>query len=157
MNKSHLLFKNPAEGVVTYRGRLGGGDDKNKDEEKEIPDYTPMANVFRVCMADFYEDIEYRHSNRILNFNIHFDLIELTFQGSFNQEKFQGHYISNFGLLPVRFSLFNRKGLFAIEDREKFNFFILQLKNFIARYIDETEVDFDGKIKYIKSFKLFSS
>jgi hypothetical protein len=109
------------------------------------------------CKLLFNSDIDTRHANQPIFAENHFDLIELTFQGSFMQEQFQPHYISVFGLIPVRFTLFNKKGLFAIEDRVKFDFFFLQVDNFISRYIDGTDDNFDGKIKYIKSFKLFSS
>jgi hypothetical protein len=157
MSKSHLLFRNPAEGTITFKSRPGGGGNNDTDEGNSIPDYRPMAISFRECITYFNADTENRYASRNIQVDNHFDLIELTFQGSFNQEKYQAHYISAFGLLPVRFSLFNRKGLFAVENRQSFNSFFSHLNNFISRYIDETDDNFDGKIKYIKSFKLFSS
>src|SRR5690554_6282671 len=158
MTKSHLLFKNPSEGVVTYRGRLGGGNGNNEiEDDSEAPDYEPMAIEFRECINNFNRNIRQRHNNRSLALDNHFDLIEITFQGSFNQEKFQSHYISEFGIEPIRFSSFNKKGLFAIEDEEKFRHFLIQLNNFIARHIDDANVNYDGKIKFIRSFKLLTT
>lgn len=156
MSKSHLFFKNPTEGVITYRGRKGRGPDKVIEEENSTPDYKPLANIFRDCITNFNNDLDHRYLNRNIIVNNHFDLIELTFQGSFNQEQFQTHYISVFGLIPVRFSLFNKKGLFAIENRTRFNFFFTQLDNFISKYIDGTNDNFNPKIKFIKSFKLYT-
>ncbi|MFH2143051.1 MAG: S8 family serine peptidase [Bacteroidota bacterium] len=158
MNKSHLFFRNPSEGVIPYRSRKGGFSEEDEDEKViEKPDYTLLANSFRNCITRFENDLDHRNKSRNITIDNHFDLIELTFQGSFMQEKFQAHYIQIFGLIPVRFSLFNRKGLFAIENRTKFDFFFLQLDNFISRYIEGTNDNFDRKIIYIKSFKLFSS
>ncbi|MFT3737968.1 MAG: S8 family serine peptidase [Breznakibacter sp.] len=158
MTKSHLLFRNPSEGVVTYKPRLGGGNGNNENEDdNEAPDYEPMANEFRECVNNFNWNIQLRHDNRILELDSHFDLIEITFQGSFNQEKFQSHYIAEFGIEPIRFSLFNKKGLFAIEDEEKFRHFLNQINNFIARHIDDAQVNYDGKIRFIRNFKLLTT
>ncbi|RLD59584.1 MAG: hypothetical protein DRJ01_11110, partial [Bacteroidetes bacterium] len=156
MAKSHLYFKNPSEGVVSYKARQGGMGNSIEDDENE-KNYVPIANAFKRYVSNYNSAIQHRIDNRNLRVQSHFDLIELTFQGSFQQEKYQAHYIQAFGLVPVRFTLFNKKILFAIENRLKFKHFFQQLKNFITKYTNGTNVDFDGKIKFIKSFKLFSS
>lgn len=156
MGKSHLYFKNPSEGITEFKQRIGGADN-NKEDKKETPNYEPMALNFKDCLHNFKNDISKRHSERHLETPNHFDLIELSFQNSFNQEKYQAHYIDKYGLLPTRFYLFNRKGLFIIEDKIKFKYFFQQLSNFVSKYLDNTEKEFDPKIKFIKSFKLFST
>jgi len=155
--KSHLYFRNPQEGLVVYKPRIGGGN-RDKDEDLiEEPDYTFMAEVFAESRRQFYLDIEIRHSNRTIELPVHFDLIELEFFAAFDQPQYERHYLEKFGLALMHLSLFNRKALFAIEDQEKYTFFDLQIQAFINKNLNNINSEFDSKILFIKSFKLFSS
>jgi len=119
-----------------------------------------MADNLQHSLASFNYARKTRHENRTLNVPVHFDMIEITFQGPFDQPKYEGSYFDSFGLSLVNLSKFNRKGLFVIEDEDKFSNFFTELN----RFIDETESDeefsfdnFDKKILYIQDFKLYSS
>lgn len=154
--KSHLLFKNPQEGTSIFIGRPGGGG--KEDEEKTIQkDYRNLAREYRRCMHYYINDERIRHDNRELQIENHFDLIELTFFKGYDQQGFEGYYSDTFGLILLHLSSFNRKGLFAIEDRNKFNYFFAQFKNFNKTFLEDRATVYDNKIKFIKSFKLFST
>ena len=75
MTKSHLFFRNPSEGIVPYKYRKGGFNDED-EKVVETPDYTLLANTFRDCKIHFISDLDYRHTNRNITINNHFDLIE---------------------------------------------------------------------------------
>lgn len=154
MNKSHLIFRNPEEGLVEYKSRPGGGGNEEDEEEK---DYTYMANVLSECEAIFYSDIEDRHANRTLDLPVHFDLIQIDFFGAFNQPEYEGYYSNTFGLALLHLSRFNRRGLFAIDDQERFEHFFRQINAFVDRIIKDSDIEYDGKVKYIREFKLFSN
>lgn len=154
MNKSHLIFKNPEEGMVEYKSRPGGG---GKEEDEEDKDYLYMANMFVSCRDAFEVDREYRHDNRTIELPVHFDLIQIDFFGAFDQPSYEAYYSNMFGLALQHLSKFNKRGLFAIEDHDKFEHFFVQINAFIERIIDGVDTDFDGKIKYIREFKLFSN
>lgn len=154
--KSHLLFNNPIEGSSTYKGRPGGGG--KKEEEKKIQkDYTKLAREYGNYITRYRADEEARYSKRNIEISQHFDLVELNFFRGFDQEGYEGYYYNNFGLVLVHLSSFNRKGLFAIENIVKFTYFLNQFISFRKRHIEKKGVNYDGKITFIKSFKLFSS
>lgn len=152
--KSHLYFRNSDEGLVKYKHRSGGG---GGEEEKTEKDYTLMAENFSKAKNKLYSDIEIRHNSRTIDIPEHFDLIEITFQGYFNQPKYEQSYFNEFGLLLLHLSDYNQKGLFAIEDEQKFRNFIKQIEIFISNTVNEQQKEFNYKITYIKDFKLFSS
>jgi hypothetical protein len=154
MHKSHLYFRNPQEGIVEFKQRPGGFNNTGEEEEKN---YLPMADNLRQSINSFYSSQKIRHQNRTLDLPVHFDMIEITFQGSFNQPKFEGSYFTSFGLSLVNLSKFNRKGLFVIEDIDKFNHFFKELNQFIHEAESEQDFSCDQKILFIKDFKLYSS
>lgn len=153
--KSHLLFNNPIEGSTTFKGRPGGGG-KTEEEKKIQKDYTRLARDYGHYISRYRTDEQTRYSNRSIEIDQHFDLIELNFFKGFDQEGYQSYYYGNFGLVLVHLSSFNRKGLFAIEDRTKFDSFFNQFVRFRKRHIENRRITYDGKITFIKSFKLFS-
>jgi hypothetical protein len=155
MNKPHLYFRNPEERIVSYKARTGGGGDNEAEKKKK--DFTRMSEVFSVCQQKFYQESQTRHSNRTIDLPIHFDLIELTFFAGFDQPKYESYYIDKFGLVLLHLSLFNRKGLFAIDNKDKFDFFFQQITYFIENHLEEGNNQYDGKIHFIKKFKLFST
>ncbi len=154
--KSHLLFNNPQEGSAIYKGRPGGGG--NNEEEREIhKDYRNLARDYDRCLSQYLHDERKRHEDRSFEIETNFDLIELTFFKGFDQQGFEAYYIETFGLVLVHLSSFNRKGLFAIENREKFNYLFAQFRNFGQVHLNNRNINYNGKITFIKRFKLFSS
>jgi hypothetical protein len=155
MQKPHLLFKNPSDGVATYKQRKGGGPD---EEEKDKPNYDPLiANQFAISLIEFQSSLAQRYRNRTLQLPIHFDLIEIEFQAYFDQSVFQQPYYNDFGLDLVHISLFNRKGLFIIDDENRFEYFFKNIKIFIDNVKNGLSKSYHPNIRYIKSFKLFRS
>lgn len=154
--KSHLLFKNPQEGSSIYKGRPGGGG--NTEEENNIEkDYRNLAHDYERCLRKYSNDERSRHENRSFEIEANFDLIELVFFKGFDQQGYEAYYIDYFGLVLLHLSSFNRKGLFAIDNIQKFNYFFSQFQNFGTKYLENRNINYDGKITFIKSFKLFSS
>lgn len=157
MNKPHLFFRNPVEGTSKLKSRPGGigSDDKEKDQDPK--DYRKMADNFSYCLTKYESDHSIRVANRTEKVSNQFDVIQLTFFAGFDEVKFKSYYIDKFGLELLRLSHFNRKGLFAIENEEKFDIFFEQLKIFITNQRVNDSRQFDPKILFIKSFKLFST
>jgi hypothetical protein len=155
MAKKHLKFLNPQEGLVAFVGRPGGGgtDDKN-DEEKN---YHQLADRFETSKTNFIHDQASRHLLRTLDIPKHFDIIELYFQGYYDQPTYESYYYTNFGLSLLHLRCFNQKGLFAIADEEKFNHFFNQIDVFIENIKKNKQNNFDGKILYLRNFSMFSS
>ncbi|MEZ5102871.1 MAG: S8 family serine peptidase [Draconibacterium sp.] len=153
--RPHLYFKNPQEGLEEYVPRPGGGG-TNKDENKDA-NYIPMADRFEQCQNAFFANRNIRHSKRTLDVPSHFDLIEIEFHGCYYQPGYEQSYINDFGLSLVRLFKFNHCGLFIIEDQERFNAFINNLSTFISNVRDDTTNEYDSKIKFIRSFKLYDS
>lgn len=155
--KPHLYFRNPQEGLVEYKSRIGGGNGNDDEDQEEEPDYTYMAEVFAESRRQFNIDIELRHSNRTIELAIHFDLIELEFFAAFDQPKYETYYLEKFGLALLHLSNFNKSALFAIENQDRYRFFDRQILTFIDNKLRNINSHFDGKILFIKSFRLFSS
>lgn len=153
--KPHLYFRNPSEGVILYKQRTGGFGPNDKEEEE--PNYQPMANVFSQSLLAFRGAKIYRDQHRTLNIPTHFDMIELEFQDYFDQPKYEASYQEQFGLSLVHLSFFNRKGLFIIDDAEKFAYFFTNIQIFINNVEQNTDINYNQNIKFIRSFKLYSS
>lgn len=156
MPKPHLYFNNSPEGIIQYKSRKGGFDDKGDSDDKKEKDYRKMAADFSRYMSLFNRDIEVRHDHRTLELPLHFDLIQIDFFGAFDQPKYEGYYSDNYGLSLQHLSRFNRRGLFVIEKQQKIDHFFAQLQYFIDHNLNGTSKAYDGKIRYIKAFKLFS-
>ncbi|WP_430933139.1 S8 family peptidase [Saccharicrinis sp. 156] len=157
MNRPHLYFKNPVEGTRTLKGRPGGGGKEDDERNANPKDYRLMASNFSDCLARYESDYMERVEARTIEVEDHFDSIELNFFAGFDEVKFKAYYIDNFGIELLRLTHFNRKGLFAIEDEEKFASFFQQLNIFISNQENNLNKQFDAKIKFVKSFKLFST
>ncbi len=156
-NKSHLYFRNPQEGLVKYKPRIGGGNGNDEENQKKEPDYAYMAEVFVESRRQFDIDIKKRHSNRTIKLPVHFDLIELEFFAAFDQPKYEAYYLEKFGLALLHLSDFNKRALFAIESQERYRFFDSQIVAFIDSKLKNVSSRFDKKITFIKSFRLFST
>lgn len=157
MNKPHLFFRNPLEGTAVYKGRPGGGGNDDKEKDKESKDYRQMAANFSNCLNKYEYDYEERVESRSIGLDSHFDAIELYFFAGFDEVNYKSYYIETFGLELLHLSHFNRKGLFAIEDEDKFEYFFSQLNIFINNQENSDNKFFDPKILFVKDFKLFST
>ncbi|HBX51342.1 MAG: hypothetical protein A2275_08130 [Bacteroidetes bacterium RIFOXYA12_FULL_35_11] len=154
-NNSHLHFNNPQEGVVEYKQKTRV---VTRDDDGLPKYYQHMKDTFRNCTANFNSDKNTRHQNRnnTLRLPQHIDYILINFFGPFDIEKFTNRYKQNFGLVPVKFELFNSLGLFAIDNDNLFNNFFRELQTF-QRTNDHTgNLPYNVDIRYIKDFRLLS-
>ena len=157
MKKPHLYFKNTLEGSSILKPRPGGGRKEEREKDDSSKDYSLMASTFSDCLDKFDIALKERVKNRTIDAINYFDAIELNFFAGFKEANFKAHYIDYFGLVLLRLTHFNRKGLFAIENVEKFHLFLDQLNFFIENQKNNTEEHYDTKIRFIKSFKLYST
>ncbi len=155
--RPHLYFNNPQEGLETYRQRPGGFDDNADNAEHSEVNYAPMADAFAVSKARFIEHRSIRHERRTIEVPEHFDLIEIEFQGCYYQPDYEQAYANDFGISLVHLSKFNRRGLFIINDTDKFSTFFNHLDTFISNVRNNGHNDYDGKIKFIRFFNLYDS
>ena len=153
--RPHLLFRNPAEGVVEYRPLPRSVF--NLEEDEEPADYTRMRENFRTYRRQLIEQRELRHSARSIEIPQHIDYIEIHFFGPFDYDKFSNHYRTIFGLVPVNFKKFNTVGLFAVTNETRFTEFLEQLRIFIATENHTGELPYNVNIRYIKEFYLLTN
>jgi len=157
-NKPHLYFKNPQEGVVTYKQprRYAG---ITEDDTDIVKNYTPLKNSFKSSIKRFFADKQKRERkrNQTLQVPAHIDYIEIDFFDYFDTTGFENKYIADFGLSPIRHTDFNTKVLFAITDTEKFKSFIGELEKFINTPDNVAVPDYNPNIKYIEKFDFLST
>lgn len=153
-DKSHLLFRNPTEGVVTYRPLTRA---VFPEQDETTPDYTLMQENFSAYRANLIRDRQRRHENRTLEILQHIDYIELHFFGPFDYERYANHYRADFGLVSVKFSKFNTVGLFAITDEGRFADFLDEIQSFVNAQGHTGELTYDVNIRYIREFYLLTS
>lgn len=153
--RPHLLFRNPAEGVVEYRPLPRAVF--NLEEEEDTLDYTRMRENFRTYRRQLIEQREQRHSDRSIEIPQHIDYIEIHFFGPYDYEKFSNHYRTVFGLIPVSFRKFNTIGLFAVLNETRFAEFLEQLQRFIDTEDHTGELPYNVNIRYIKEFFLLTN
>jgi hypothetical protein len=63
-----------------------------KESKIKEPDYELMANQLEQSKQKFFQSQTARHQNRTLEIPVHFDLIEIEFQGCFDQQGFEQLY-----------------------------------------------------------------
>lgn len=166
-NKPHIKLNTSkqTENTVGLKFNYGAPDDEeDEDDEKErIKNYRQMATSFRGYLTRLSSDYSKRVAERNLSLEIpeHIDYIKILFQNQFSIKDSKANYYQSwyneFGLLGVNFSKFNHEVLFAIIDRDKFQLLINSINNFIAKEIDNKDVKYSAKVKYIKEFKLLTT
>lgn len=157
MNKSHLYFRNPTEGVKRYKQK--SRFIPNNPEEEAAKNYTPMKDSFSSSLRTFFQLQTIRVSRRNLSLNIplNIDYIVLRFFDYFESTVFESRYRNNFGLVPIRYEEFNTIGYFAIHDLTKFQSFTSDIETFINTEDPQISNAFNPDIKYIQSFTFHSS
>lgn len=153
--RPHLLFRNPAEGIVEYRPLPRAVFPQEEDEEPA--DYTRMRENFRTYRRLLIEQRELRHASRTIEIPQHIDYIEIHFFGPYDYEKFSNHYRTIFGLVPVNFKKFNTIGLFAVTNETRLGEFLEQLRIFINTENHTGELPYNVNIRYIKEFYLLTN
>ncbi|MEO9872928.1 S8 family peptidase [Ekhidna sp.] len=145
------------EGTREMQFNYGFNSDKDDDAEK---DYELMVKVFSDSYKRFTRDREVRveERNPKLDIPTHFDYIEILFQDQFIIDKFLPSWYEDFGLLGVTFTMFNRVGLFVIEDQDKFDILLKDIEGFIDKESGKNpNAEYNPKVKFIKDFNLLTT
>lgn len=155
-DKPHLLFRNPVEGVTTYRQKVR---DPGVRAEPVISTYDRLTRQFQTSINNFNRDKRQREQNRNQELQVpaHIDCILIEFYDYFDTANFENRYIGDFGLSPISYYNYNKNVLFAIADVERFDFFIEELRKFIATRDHSGEVTYNRNIKYISKFEFLST
>jgi len=158
--KPHLKLntEKQTDKIEVLRFNYGFPDDPKISQEE--PNYYPMAKEFRRYLSNLKNDIAKRLQERNLTIDVpeHIEYIRIQFQSQFDIATYYQHWFKEFGLLGINFSKFNHEILFAIYDKDLFNYFIINIEGFIQKELKENiTIDYDNKIKYIKEFKLLST
>ena len=159
-NKPHLKLNTKQQSDKTEVLKFNYGFGKEDDIPQEKPNYFPMATYFRHLLSNLNIDLENRIKERSETIEVpeHIEYIRILFQSQFDISTYYQQWYKEFGLLGINFSKFNHEILFAIVDRNLFQEFINNIKNFIQKELQEVaNADYSGKIKYIKEFKLLST
>lgn len=161
-NKKHLrlLSEKQLGEVGKVKFNYGFPIEDENDEPKPEPNYYYMANALRSSVARFESEIitKYQNRNNELQIPASIDYVQLNFIDQFDIDKFYKDYYDKFGLEGTAFSNFGRSGLFAVIDRDKFEFFIRNVYSFIEFGLSgNKDAKFSEYITYIKDFKLLTA
>lgn len=159
--KPHLLFKNPPEGTVTYRSRKRIVDRKQDDDEIPLDYYEPMRNDFIRSRDEFIRARDSRRTSRNPNLqipgNLYVEYVQVYFFDSFDSSSWDNYYRLKFGLAPVKFTDFNRTGVFAVIDQNLLQHFFTQIEQFINTEDHNRNITYDKVIRFIKNFRLLTT
>lgn len=156
--KPHLALniKRQADPIVTHKFNYGGG----KNDEEEDKNYQPMADAFQRSLKGYQIARKEREAKRNdeLEVPAYIEYIEINFQDQFEIKKYNRAWYDNYGLEYVKFTNFNKTGLFAVIDQDKFRYFFSQIESFIEREEkQDATIKFDNKITFIDEFKLLTT
>lgn len=158
MQKPHLFFRNPKDGVVALRQlpRYSGNGDEDEGSIIE-KDYTFLKETLKNSRRVYLNEVIERNRNRNPNLEIpeKFDCILIEFFDYFNIGTFETKYRNDFGLTPVKYFEFNTVGLFAVADEDKFRSFLGEIEKFAKSNDSQNDSSFDRKLLYIKGFSFF--
>lgn len=159
-NKPHLKLntEKQADKIEVLKFNYGFPDEPKITQEE--PNYYPMAKEFRRYLANLNNDRAKRIQERseAIEVPAHIEYIRILFQSQFDIATYYQQWFKEFGLLGISFSKFNHEILFAIFDRDLFQVFMNNIEKFIQKELKENEnVEYNGKIKYLKEFKLLST
>jgi hypothetical protein len=162
--RSHVKLdtKQQIEKVEVFKYNYGYSKVEEASDEREVveQDYQALARSFIIDLANWESDVNTRVANRnsTLNIPVHYDYIEVVFQGQFTISTYYQKWYNEFGLEAVEIYNYGTTLLFAVINQTKFTTFLSSINTFIKV---ETEQDnskrFNGLIKYIQSFKLLKS
>ena len=159
-NRPHLKLNTKKQADKPEVLKFNYGFGKEEDNAKEEPNYFPMAKTFRYCLTNFKSELAKRIQERNPQVIVpeHIDYIRILFQSQFDIINYFESWFKEFGLLGINFSKFNHEILFAIVDRDLFATFLSDVEKFIQIELKEIdEVEYSGKIRYVKEFKLLST
>ena len=159
MNKSHLFFRNPIEGVKKYSSPQRKVSSNSAEEDVTPKNYSLMQSEFASSLTNFFllKGVRDSHRNRSLNIPSTIDYIVMKFFDYFDSTIFENRYRVNFGLVPICYEDFNSIGLFAVDDQTLFQSFVSDLETFINLEDPSSSTNYNHDILFIKSFSFHSS
>jgi hypothetical protein len=157
-NKKHLrlLSEKQLEKVIPMKFKYGFPQE-NEEEEEEPKNYHRVAQTLSIDRERFYRFSEIKKERRNISLEVphYIDHVLFTFQGQFVISDFFNKYYNDYGLEALAFYDFGKKGLFAIIDHDKFQFFMNEVYKFIQIELeDRTGLEYEKYVLYIASFKL---
>ncbi len=160
MKYPHLFLRNPLGSIdYVYTNRyIGESNDEN--EEVKIKDYSFQKEKFRSNLRTFKEEKTFRETHRTLDLPYHFEYIEIHFFDQFKKDFAGGSdfYKNEFGLIPVRYTDFNKTVLFYIENERLFARFVHLIEQFFNSPEEEDPSDKEYHVvTFIYSFEFLSS
>jgi hypothetical protein len=159
-NKPHLKLDTKRQSGKPERLKLNYGFGPKKDDLERKRNYYLMARNFKQYLSSFYSDQNKRIGERDKSISVaaHIEYIRILFQSQFDLITYFQPWYNEFGLLGINFSKFNNEILFAIVEPSLFGEFINNIQKFIQNEFDGNKtIEYSGKIKYIKEFKLLST
>lgn len=159
-NYGHLLFLN--QPVAPVEVRFKGRNPRKDKAEVEVDKGALMAAkaiTFRKNLGEFTKGVKQRREERSLaiEYGIPEILsIEIEFHGVFNAAAFEAYYLTKYGLSLNKYFDMNEKALFTIADKALARAFFVEIKKLI-KCQNHDAPDYDGSIKFIKSFKFNST
>jgi hypothetical protein len=126
-----LNIKKQADPVAAHKFNYGGGSEDEEDDKN----YQPMADAFQRSLKGYEIARREREAQRNAELEVpaYIEYIEINFQDQFEIKKFNRAWYDDYGLEYVKFTNFNKTGLFAVIDQDKFQYFFSQIENFIEK------------------------
>lgn len=153
----HLLLKNDITIENSYSSPSRFQPNQNDDEPIQ-KNYSFQKQNFKAYLSEFINTQKNRHAQRDISLNIpnYIDFIEIHFFKPF-EGNLENLFINSYGLYPSKYSFFNKKVLFAINDTNRFDLFKKELKEYINTETQDLNGNFRNEITLIKEFYYFSS
>lgn len=159
-NRPHLRLntQQQSDQSVRLRFNYGFGIQDEPDPEFVARSLRRQAQEFQVQVRSFAIAKQQRAERRTLEVPAHIINIRIQFHGQFNIPRYFNAWYNDFGLVAVNYAQYNTEVLFSVWDEVRFTHFLEQINNFVGRELDGNQtINYDGKVRYIKSFTLLSS
>lgn len=159
-NRPHLKLniQRQSDTPAPLRFHYGFGAEDLPDPNIVAQSLQQQARLIREQTTIFSEAIQRRVSERNLEVSAHITNVKIEFYGQFNITTYFQRWYNDFGLVAVNYSKFNTEVLFSVHDNDGFNRFTESLNNFTRRELDgDQNVNYDGKVRYIKNFSLLTT
>jgi hypothetical protein len=144
MAKKHVYLNNRKSQQSGFNRKRGFGKQEADEEEVKVE---PSIKSFQVANLrgyynEFNSSYQSRYANRTIEFPNYIDLIEIHFFTTFNKD-LKNKFFSNYGVLPVFYSDFNKTVSFEIVDQTRFQNFKSDIEHIIS--FDGEDVPYSGE------------
>ena len=107
--KPHVKLNSARQNEKTVKMSFNYGFGEEDEKKIENPNYIPMVDTFRRSIDQLNIDQETRRleRNELLQIPSHIEYIQIWFQDQFDIKNFYNSWLTDFGLLGIKFSLFS--------------------------------------------------